>query len=219
LRPDRKEEERHSGWCAFGEGIIDDRKMMDVLKQLDLDNDTVIVDQEWAKDDILEEMKTNAQNIMKGMDFMNIRLSHVGLNVSNMEKSLQFYTEVMGFERAFSFHLDDRPWIEFVRIAPNQYVELFYEKPNREYSYVNGSYKHLSIDVTDVRLLAEQIRSKGVELFREPGMGPDGNWQFWVKDPDGHQIEIIQIDENSPHSLFEKNQEYAVYEYYTKDFQ
>ncbi len=218
LSAERQPSERHSGWCSFGSGVIDHKAVTQVIKKLNLENNLIIIDQEWAKDDMIEEMKNNAEFVQKNLNSVKPHLSHCGFNVSNMKKTLKFYTEIMGFERAFSFHMDDNPWIEFIRIAPYQYVELFYEKPNREYNYINGSFKHFCIDVADVRAYAEQIKAKGCELFKEPQLGPDGNWQFWVKDPDGHQIEIIQVDENSPHEQFEKDEKYRVYEFHMSDF-
>ncbi len=39
---------------------------------------------------------------------------------------------------------------------------------------------------------------EGVALDPEPVVGLDGNWQAWVKDPDGNAIELMRLSEDSP---------------------
>lgn len=146
---------------------------------------------------------------------MEIKLSHVGINVSNMEKSLDFYVNGLGFRHAFTFYMNGKKWIEFVEFDNEKYIELFYEKPEREYSYVNGSIRHISFECDDVYTWAEQIKQRGYELMSGPEMGPDYNPQFWIKDPDGHQIEVIQVTENSPHYHSKKYKDYKEY-YFTR---
>jgi catechol 2,3-dioxygenase-like lactoylglutathione lyase family enzyme len=52
--------------------------------------------------------------------------------------------------------------------------------------------------VEDIRAVCEDLRTEGVTLDREPVVGLDGNWQAWVKDPDGNAIELMQLSEDSP---------------------
>lgn len=145
---------------------------------------------------------------------MNIKLSHLGLNVSDMRRSLDFYTRVLGLKHAFSMKLNGNNWIEYLCIDDGQYIELFYEKPDREYSYSNGSFKHLCIETEDAKGYANLIRERGYEIWKEPIVGPDKNVQFWVKDPDGHQIEIMEMDKNSPQETFCREHKYKVYDFH-----
>jgi hypothetical protein len=50
----------------------------------------------------------------------------------------------------------------------------------------------------DIHAVCEHLRTEGVALDREPVVGLDGNWQAWVKDPDGNPIELMQLSEDSP---------------------
>ena len=128
-------------------------------------------------------------------------IGHLALTVKDMEKSLQFYCETLGFERAFDI-LDDEgnPWIEYIKVAPGQFIELFYggktkDKPEND----KIGFNHLCLEVTDIHQIANHLKSKGVVLDVEPMRGKDYNYQCWVKDPDGNRIEFMQLDPRSPH--------------------
>ena len=44
----------------------------------------------------------------------------------------------------------------------------------------------------------EHLRENGAPIDREPVVGRDGNWQAWTRDPDGNDIELMQLSEESP---------------------
>jgi hypothetical protein len=46
--------------------------------------------------------------------------------------------------------------------------------------------------------VVEHLRENGVTIDREPVVGLDGNLQAWTRDPDGNQIELMQLSEESP---------------------
>ncbi len=130
-----------------------------------------------------------------------------------MEKSIDFYVNGLGLERAFTISVNGKPAIEFIRVADYQFIELFYKKTDREYSNENNSFMHISIDVEDCIKYAKEIEDRGYTLMSQPQMGIDGNYQFWIADPDGHKFEIIQIDSNSPHHANAEVNEYKNYDY------
>ena len=121
--------------------------------------------------------------------------AHIALNVRDMEKSIAFYTKVFGFSKAFSL-ADEKgnPWIEYVKVAPGKFIELFYNnnQPNA------GSFNHMCFLVDDVQEIAKRIVEAGAELTTAPKIGVDGNWQCWTVDPDGNKIELMQYAENAP---------------------
>lgn len=53
----------------------------------------------------------------------------------------------------------------------------------------------------DVRAAAAALEAAGIALRDVPRQGRDKNWQCWVDDPDGHRIELMQIDPASPQAL------------------
>lgn len=132
-------------------------------------------------------------------------IAHVGITVRDMEESLRFYTQALGFQRAFDFRhpATGAPWIVYLSIGPGQFVELFYdgteENPWRDALI---GFNHLCFAVDDINASVQRVRDAGYEIDSEPQQGVDLNWQAWTKDPNGIRIELMQIVEGSPQSKF-----------------
>ena len=123
-------------------------------------------------------------------------IAHVAYNVLDMQKSLYFYCDVLGFSKAFELADDaGNPWIVYVKIGNGQFIELFYGNVS---SNIEQSYSHLCLEVDDIYDIAATIKSKGITLDVEPTQGKDLNWQCWVKDPDGNRIEFMKMNVESP---------------------
>ena len=118
-------------------------------------------------------------------------IAHTAFDVYDMEKALDFYCNVLGLQKVFEIRDDDNnPWIEYIKVADGQFIELFY---NRQNEGNKGSYSHLCLEVEDINETAERLREKGIVIDHGPSMGKDGNYQCWAKDPDGNRIEFMQI--------------------------
>ena len=127
------------------------------------------------------------------------RISHIAFDVYDMEKSLDFYCNILGFKKVFEIRDDDEnPWIEYIKVADGQFIELFY---NRQNEGSQGSYSHLCLEVEDINEIADRLCEKGITIDSGPTMGKDKNYQCWAKDPDGNRIEFMQI---MPDSLQKK---------------
>lgn len=130
-------------------------------------------------------------------------ISHIAYSVSDMEAALCFYCEKLGMAHAFSLPDEEgNPWIEYVTIAPGQFLELFYA--NGALSPGAGGYKHLCLQTRDIHEAAKALAAAGVPLRIAPRRGRDGNWQCWINDPDGNAIECMQIDAASMQAAFSK---------------
>lgn len=130
------------------------------------------------------------------------RIGHTALLVRDMKKSSDFYSKILGFEKVFSITDDeDKPWIEYFRIAEGQFIELFYSKgePDLDAQRRIG-YQHVCYEVDDIHKTEKEIQKNGGQLDRPIKMGKDGNYQMWVKDPDGNRIELMQIMPGSLHA-------------------
>jgi catechol 2,3-dioxygenase-like lactoylglutathione lyase family enzyme len=127
-------------------------------------------------------------------------IGHLALTVLDMEKSLHFYCDILGLKRAFELKdSNGNPWIINVKIAEGQYLELMYGGVNRyEYVEENAGLSHICLEVDDIFETAETLRKNGIVLDIEPKKGSDLNYQCWACDPDGHRIEFMQFDPNSP---------------------
>ncbi len=125
---------------------------------------------------------------------------HIAFAVINMEKSLDFYCNILGLEKAFEMKdKDGNPWINNIKAAENQYIELMYGA-SEDYVFIesNAGFSHLCLEVEDIYALADRLRSSGIPLDVEPKQGRDLNYQCWARDPDGHRIEFMQFHEDSP---------------------
>jgi catechol 2,3-dioxygenase-like lactoylglutathione lyase family enzyme len=128
------------------------------------------------------------------------QIGHIALTVRDMEASLHFYCDILGFHKAFDL-LDDQknPWIIYIKIGNGQFIELFYggeTKPEPVNKPIG--YNHLCLEVEDIYKIAEHLKAHGVTLDVEPKQGKDLNFQCWVKDPDGNRIEFMQMNPESP---------------------
>ncbi|GGH76200.1 lactoylglutathione lyase [Pullulanibacillus pueri] len=127
-------------------------------------------------------------------------IGHAALTVENMEASLHFYCDILGFEKAFEIHDDDnQPWIIYIKVGGGQFIELFYGGIHKQEEVPKRiGYDHLCLEVDDIHEIADHLKSKDWPLLVEPQQGKDLNLQCWVKDPDGNRIEFMQLSPDSP---------------------
>ncbi len=128
------------------------------------------------------------------------RIGHTAYTVENMEKSLEFYCDILGLQKLFELHNEnDEPWIVYVKVCGGQFIELFYggEKHNKTDERTIG-YQHLCLEVNDINEIANHLKAKGITLSVEPQQGLDKNYQCWAKDPDGNPIEFMELHPGSP---------------------
>ncbi|HEB77050.1 MAG TPA: lactoylglutathione lyase [Methylothermaceae bacterium] len=124
-----------------------------------------------------------------------MRILHTMLRVGDLERSLQFYTEVLGMKllrrRDYPEGRFTLAFVGYGDEAHNTVLELTYNWDTHHYDLGNG-FGHIAIEVDDVYQAAEQIRAKGGKIVREPGPMKHGNTVLaFVEDPDGYKIELL----------------------------
>jgi len=125
------------------------------------------------------------------------RILHTMIRVKNLDKAIQFYTEVLGMKlRKKTDYESGKFTLAFLHFenAPNgAEIELTYNWDNRDYEIGTG-YGHIAIAVSDIVKTCETIKQKGGEVTREPGpMKFGGNSKIaFIKDVDGYSIELIE---------------------------
>lgn len=125
-----------------------------------------------------------------------MRFLHTMLRVGDMQRSIDFYTRVMGMKL---LRTTDRPEqkysLAFVGYASNPEqaeLELTYNYGVDKYE-MGGAYGHVALGVEDIYAACEKIRTNGGNITREPGPVQGGNTLIaFVTDPDGYKIELIQ---------------------------
>ena len=126
-------------------------------------------------------------------------IGHVAFFISDLERSLDFYCNRLGFRQAF--HLDREgtpsPWIVYIQVAPGHFIELFPGGQGENQSRPLG-YNHFCLLVDDMTATLKALQARGLPISGEPTRGVDNNWQYWLKDPDGNAIELMQIAPDSP---------------------
>lgn len=124
-----------------------------------------------------------------------MRLLHTMIRVSDLEKSLDFYTNVLGMRL---LRQQDYPTGKFTLAfvgygdeSETAALELTHNWGDHHYDLGDG-YGHIAIEVEDVHEAAEKIRVRGGDILREPGpMNAGTTIIAFVADPDGYAIELI----------------------------
>jgi lactoylglutathione lyase len=122
-------------------------------------------------------------------------IAHWALKVDNIDRALAFYRDTLGFADMMRLnHGDGSLWLIYLRVTDTQYLEIFTggrpgAAPDEDATAMN----HVCLEVGSVADTAADLSKRGVEIFREPKLGLDGNNQCWIKDPDGNRIEFMQM--------------------------
>jgi lactoylglutathione lyase len=125
-----------------------------------------------------------------------MRLLHTMLRVSNLQRSITFYTETLGMTLLRQKEYPEgRFTLAFLGYGDENHhtaIELTYNWDTDHYDLGNG-FGHLAIEVDDVYQAAEKIRAQGGNIIREPGpMNAGTTLLAFVADPDGYEIELLQ---------------------------
>ena len=124
-------------------------------------------------------------------------LGHAAFAVHDLDASLAFYRK-LGLEEAFRLHHPDGSlMLVYLHVGGDRFLELFPHGPAPDADRVH-SFRHVCLLTDDLSGLVERVRDQGVAIEREPKEGLDGNLQAWIRDPDGNEIELMQISEASP---------------------
>jgi catechol 2,3-dioxygenase-like lactoylglutathione lyase family enzyme len=126
-------------------------------------------------------------------------IGHVAFRISDLERSLDFYCQKLGFREAFRLEREGMPspWIVYIQVAPTYFIELF-PGGHGENTIGTLGYNHFCLLVDDLAATLQELAERGLPIKGEPVRGQDTNWQYWLEDPDGNRIELMQIMAGSP---------------------
>ncbi len=126
-------------------------------------------------------------------------LSHVAIRTRDILESVRFYTEVLGLREAFRMHREDGSLATvYMYFAPGQYLELFSggTREGTEGKDVIG-FCHICLMTKDIRQSYEAVKAAGGPIDREIQQGQSKCRMFWTHDPDGTQIEMMEMPPES----------------------
>jgi lactoylglutathione lyase len=125
-----------------------------------------------------------------------MRILHTMLRVGNMDRSVRFYTEVLGMKL---LRTTDRPeqkyslaFVGYDTEERSAVLELTYNYGVERYD-LGGGYGHVALEVDNAARMCEAVRAKGGKVTREAGPVKGGTTVIaFVEDPDGYKIEFIE---------------------------
>ncbi|TXH68214.1 MAG: lactoylglutathione lyase [Thiothrix sp.] len=124
-----------------------------------------------------------------------MRILHTMLRVGDLDRSVQFYTQVLGMRE---LSRQDYPAGEFTLVflgygekSTSTVLELTYNWGVSTYE-LGTAFGHIAIEVPDVYAACEKMRAAGGKIIREAGpMNAGTTIIAFLEDPDGYQIELI----------------------------
>ena len=119
-----------------------------------------------------------------------LELNHVSLHVADVAASAHFYGTVLGFAPL------PRPDFDFpgawFQLGPRQQLHLIGGRTEAAHGASRGD--HFAVGVPAVHPAVAYLAAHGVTPVHGPKQRPDGIWQVFFADPDGHWIELTELD-------------------------
>ncbi len=125
-----------------------------------------------------------------------MRILHTMLRVGNLERSITFYTQVLGMQLLRQHDYPDGKFtLAFVGYGSEKdhtVLELTYNYGVENYE-MGKAFGHIAIEVDDAYAACEKVKALGGKVVREAGPMMHGTIVIaFVEDPDGYKIEFIQ---------------------------
>ena len=124
-----------------------------------------------------------------------MRILHTMLRVRDLEKSISFYTQILGMkELRRKEYTEGRFTLAFIGYgeeSSNSVIELTHNWDTADYE-IGDAYGHIAVEVEDVFAACESMQKSGATILRSAGpMNAGKTIIAFVEDPDGYAIELI----------------------------
>ncbi|OJF91612.1 VOC family protein [Alkalibacterium sp. 20] len=126
---------------------------------------------------------------------MSKKMIHTCIRVKDLEKSLIFYKEVLGMQE---IRRRDYPENKFTLVylalpGDDMELELTYNYEQSESYDLGNGYGHIAIGVHGLVDTHEELSQSGYDVTNLKGLSDGATSYFFIKDPDGYKIEIVQL--------------------------
>ena len=127
----------------------------------------------------------------------NYKLLHTMIRVYDLEKSIDFYTRLMGMKllrrKEFSEGRFTLAFVGYGEEKEGAVIELTYNWDQKECYKMGNAFGHLAFGVNDIYGVCKILEEEGVPVPRPAGPMKGGERIIaFVEDPDGYKIELIQ---------------------------
>ncbi|MDN4500984.1 lactoylglutathione lyase [Alteromonadaceae bacterium BrNp21-10] len=127
-----------------------------------------------------------------------MKLLHTMLRVGNLERSIAFYTDLLGMKLLRQSDNDEYKYtlafIGYGDETDHTVIELTYNWGTESYD-MGSAFGHIAIAAKDIYGLCETLEKAGADVYRKPGLVLGGDTVIaFVRDPDGYAIELIACD-------------------------
>ncbi len=131
------------------------------------------------------------------VDAQSATYLHTMIRVFDLEKSMDFYTRLMGMKLLRKREVPDGKYtLAFVGYGEepaHTVIELTYNWDQAEPYEIGSGFGHLAIGVPDIYATCEQLEKEGIKITRAPGPVKFGTTVIaFIEDPDGYKIELIE---------------------------
>lgn len=125
-----------------------------------------------------------------------MRILHTMLRVGNLDRSIEFYTKVLGMRVLRSTEYPSgrftNTFVGYQDETEGPVLELTYNWDTDSYD-LGTAYGHIALEVDDAYAACDKIRALGGKVVREAGPMKHGTTVIaFVEDPDSYKIELIQ---------------------------
>jgi len=122
-----------------------------------------------------------------------LKILHTCLNVSNMEKSIDFYSKSIGLTFVSRREIkENNAEIAFLKDETGNAIELTHWR-DKKLLAEGDNFDHIAFQVDDIHSAVKELKSKGVTIAMEPySISASTSKIAFIKDPDGNWLELIQ---------------------------
>ncbi len=147
-------------------------------------------------------------------------ITHTSFRCHDFEKMVSFYRDTLELEFMFTLrHQNGNPWLTYLKVAPGEFIELFNEQYSDNDPWENQGHHHICLIVENIEEAAETLEAKGVKLTHGPAAGKSPfrrpflveeaplrchSRAFYIQDPEGNEIEVMQYTEKSLQVICDK---------------